>query len=74
MTAQTIHLAIDGMTCQACASRIEKVLNKKPAIAEATVNFANETAYVSFDGEQASVDEVLDWVKKTGFSATLQQV
>lgn len=73
MTAQTIHLAIDGMTCQACASRIEKVLNKKPAIAEATVNFANETAYVSFDGEQASVDEVLDWVKKTGFSATLQQ-
>ena len=28
---QTLILDIDGMTCQACASRIEKVLNKKPA-------------------------------------------
>ncbi len=35
-----LQLAIEGMTCQACASRIEKVLNKKPAVYEVNVNFA----------------------------------
>ena len=60
MTTQSIHasdnvhteqiiLDIDGMTCQACASRIEKVLNKKPAIVQADVNYANEVAQVQFD-------------------------
>lgn len=73
MTTQTITLDIDGMTCQACASRIEKVLNKKTAITDANVNFANETAQVSFDDNQTSSEEVLDWVKKTGFTATIQQ-
>ena len=32
-----LQLAIDGMTCQACASRIEKVLNKKPSVYEVSV-------------------------------------
>lgn len=39
-----LQLAIEGMTCQACASRIEKVLNKKPSVYEVSVNFAGETA------------------------------
>lgn len=69
----TLHLTIDGMTCQACASRIEKVLNKKPAIAQADVNFANETAQIQFDGEQTTPEQIIDWVNKSGFSATVQQ-
>ena len=73
MTTETINLDIGGMTCQACANRIEKVLNKKPAILEATVNYANETAHVSFDDSQTNADEVLDWVKKTGYTAHIQQ-
>ena len=70
---QKVRFQIDGMTCQACANRIEKVLNKKPAILEATVNYANETAHVSFDDSQTNADEVLDWVKKTGYTAHIQQ-
>ena len=34
-----LQLAIEGMSCQACASRIEKVLNKKPSVYESSVNF-----------------------------------
>ena len=41
MTTETINLDIGGMTCQACANRIEKILNKKTAISEASVNFAS---------------------------------
>lgn len=68
-----ITLAIEGMTCQACATRIEKVLNKKPAIYQADVNFANETAHISFDKQQVDEQQILDWVKKTGFTANIQQ-
>ncbi len=64
----TQQFAIGGMSCQACASRIEKVLNKKPEVASAAVNFATET--LSVQG-QASADEITAWVAKTGFSATL---
>ena len=52
MSTQHINLQIDGMTCQACASRIEKVLNKKDFVANASVNFAGETAQVEYDDAQ----------------------
>lgn len=70
-TANPLILKIDGMTCQACASRIEKVLNKKSAVYQADVNFANETAIIRFDDSQTNVDEIMEWVKKTGFSPAL---
>ncbi|WP_294033285.1 cation-translocating P-type ATPase [uncultured Moraxella sp.] len=67
------NFAITGMTCQACANRIEKVLNKKPAIETATVNFATETLQVSYDNTKTSPDEIVAWVAKTGFGATLDK-
>ena len=67
-----LQLAIDGMTCQACASRIEKVLSKKPAVYEASVNFAGETANIDYDPSQTTPEQVTEWVNKTGFVANLQ--
>ncbi len=67
-----LQLAIEGMTCQACASRIEKVLNKKPAVYEVNVNFAGETANVDYDPAQTTPEQVTEWVNKTGFVANLQ--
>lgn len=72
MPNQIIHLDIEGMTCQACASRIEKVLAKKPAIAKASVNFANESAEIAFDKSQASIQDIIDWINKSGFVAHIQ--
>ncbi|WP_201585785.1 heavy metal translocating P-type ATPase [Psychrobacter jeotgali] len=67
-----LQLAIEGMTCQACASRIEKVLNKKSAIYEVNVNFAGETANVDYDPTETTPEQVTEWVNKTGFVANLQ--
>ena len=66
---QKVRFQIEGMTCQACASRIEKVLNKKDFVAEAGVNFANEEAQVVFDTDKASVQDIAAIIEKTGFSA-----
>ena len=66
---QKVRLQIEGMTCQACASRIEKVLNKKDFVAEAGVNFANEEAQVVFDADKVSAQDIAAIIEKTGFSA-----
>ncbi|TXD98385.1 cation-translocating P-type ATPase [Psychrobacter frigidicola] len=67
-----LQLAIEGMSCQACASRIEKVLNKKPAIYEVSVNFAGETANVDYNPTTTTPEQITEWVDKTGFVANLQ--
>jgi Cu+-exporting ATPase len=46
----TLSLDIAGMTCAACATRIENVVKRVPGVTAANVNFATETAYVSGDG------------------------
>ncbi len=63
-----IDLAITGMTCAACSTRIEKVLNRLPAV-EATVNFASERAQVSFDPSSMTVDRLLETIRKAGYDA-----
>ena len=66
---QKVRFQIEGMTCQACASRIEKVLNKKNFIAEAGVNFASEEAQVVFDDSQTSASDIAKIIEKTGYGA-----
>ncbi|PNK60017.1 heavy metal translocating P-type ATPase [Psychrobacter sp. FDAARGOS_221] len=68
-TLSKAQFQIEGMSCQACATRIEKVLNKKPAVESASVSFAGETLNVSYDASQADADQIAEWVSKTGFSA-----
>ena len=46
-TARTIDLAIGGMSCAACAGRVERALSAVPGVAGATVNLALETARVT---------------------------
>ncbi|WP_328422966.1 heavy metal translocating P-type ATPase [Micromonospora sp. NBC_00389] len=64
-----IELAIAGMTCAACAARIEKKLNRMDGVS-ATVNYATEKATVRYD-DGVTPDDLIDTVRKTGYSAAL---
>ena len=66
---QKVRFQIEGMTCQACASRIEKVLNKKDFVESAGVNFASEEAQVVFDDSQTSASDIAKIIEKTGYGA-----
>lgn len=46
---QSAQLKISGMHCQACATRIEKVLKHKEAVKAAQVNYASEDAQIAYD-------------------------
>lgn len=67
-----IAIQIEGMTCQTCANRIEKVLNKKPFVQQAGVNFAAEEALVEFDPSAASEQDILTIIQKAGFSGKVK--
>ncbi len=68
---RSLQLAIGGMTCASCAARIEKKLSKLDGVT-ATVNFATETARVSFPAG-VSLDELITAVSRAGYTASLPQ-
>jgi len=69
---QRAELGLTGMTCAACAARIEKTLNRVPGV-HANVNFATEIAAVGFDPAEVSVDQLIAAVARAGYGATLRQ-
>jgi Cu+-exporting ATPase len=68
-----VNLQITGMTCAACAARIEKGLRKLPGVTDAAVNLAMETARVEYDGANVSVQDVLRKVEQLGYGAAVKK-
>ncbi len=62
-------LKITGMTCAACAARIEKVVGKMEGVDRISVNLATEKAAVSYDPEKTDLDAIKEKIGKTGYSA-----
>lgn len=73
LTLKQIELPIEGMTCAACAARIEKTLNKLPGV-HAAVNFANEKARVEFDASQTQPEDLIRSVETAGFHVAPKSV
>jgi len=69
--ALRLDLPLGGMTCAACAQRIEKTLNKLPGVV-ANVNFAAESARVTLEPELSSAAAVLEAIQRTGYSVPAQ--
>lgn len=60
-------LNIRGMTCAACAQRIEKKVRKLSGISQANVNLASEKLFVEYDGSSLKLDDIKDAVSKIGY-------
>ncbi|WP_445491982.1 heavy metal translocating P-type ATPase [Niallia sp. 03133] len=69
---EKMELAITGMTCAACATRIEKGLKKMEGVNGATVNLALEKATVEYNPSVAAVKEIIGKVEKLGYGASIQ--
>ena len=65
--ADSVELAITGMTCSTCASRIERKLNRVPGV-RATVNYATESAHIDLDSA-IPVADLVRVVEQTGYAA-----
>lgn len=64
--SREIRWRIQGMTCAACAQRIEKGLNRKEGV-EARVNLATEQATIRYDETETNADELIKQIQKLGY-------
>ena len=71
VAAQTIDLAITGMTCASCVGRVEQALGKVPGVLKATVNLATERAAVRAASGALAVDELIVAIKRAGYEASV---
>ncbi|APV50376.1 copper-translocating P-type ATPase [Betaproteobacteria bacterium GR16-43] len=71
MAAGTLDLDVTGMTCAACAGRIEKALRKVPGVTDATVNLATERASVLSAGPVA--EAAIAAIRQAGYDASVHR-
>lgn len=64
-----VLLKIDGMTCSACSSGLEKYLNKQDGIESASVNLVMNNANVEYDDTKLTLEQVEKFVEKAGFTS-----
>ncbi|WP_067730745.1 heavy metal translocating P-type ATPase [Oceanobacillus damuensis] len=66
---EKLVLDVGGMTCAACSTRIEKVLNKQDGVKQATVNLAAESASIEYNPGVIDEASIIGRIKKIGYDA-----
>jgi len=77
MMAESIKRAsvkIKGMSCAACAARIQKAVGKMPGVKDASVNFATEKLNVTFEPDKVSVEDFIKKVRDVGYDVVLDKI
>ncbi|WHY84612.1 heavy metal translocating P-type ATPase [Neobacillus novalis] len=67
------NLQISGMTCAACATRIEKGLNKLAGVESANVNLALEKSAIKYDPSQINVDDIEKKIRDLGYDVVMEK-
>ena len=70
---QNAQFDISGMTCAACATKIEKRISKMEGVSTANVNFALETISVEYNDKQVQTPDMISAVKKLGYELIPKQ-
>lgn len=68
-----IKFSVTGMTCANCAANIERALNKLDSAADVNVNFAAETAALSFEDDKISINDIVRQIEKAGYGVVTQK-
>jgi Cu+-exporting ATPase len=66
-----VEIAVDGMTCANCSARVERTLNRHPAVVEASVNLATEKAWVRYVPASIDVDGLMQLISDVGYQPRL---
>ncbi|HKK94138.1 MAG TPA: heavy metal translocating P-type ATPase [Longimicrobiales bacterium] len=66
-------LAVEGMTCAACSSRVQRALERTEGVTSASVNLMLENAVVDFDPDRLSTGRIIEIVEDAGYGARLRE-
>lgn len=70
---ETLTLKLQGMSCAACAKRIETVIQSVPGVLECSVNFGLEQATVRYKPQTVPLETIQKAVAKVGYRAYLEE-
>ena len=65
----SVTIPIGGMSCAACAQRVEKALAKLPGVSSASVNLATEKATVAYEPQTVRLPAIREAIEKAGYKA-----
>ncbi|GKU23369.1 heavy metal translocating P-type ATPase [Clostridium folliculivorans] len=68
-TVKSAKVKVEGMTCAACVSRVERFVRKVSGVEKAEVNLATETLTVAFDSDVIRLSDIKKAVEKAGYKA-----
>jgi Cu+-exporting ATPase len=63
------EMIVEGMSCAACSSAVERIMNKQSAVETANVNLTTKKLTLEYDNQALSVDEIKSLISKAGFEA-----
>ena len=64
---KTDNFPVTGMSCAACAARVNKILNRQPGVTEANVNFASSVAQVTYDTGICDLETLRAAIQEDGY-------
>jgi len=64
---------VEGMTCSACANRVERVTKKTEGVESSSVNFATEKLNITFDENKVSISDLKGIVEKAGYKLIVDE-
>lgn len=67
MDMKTQRLKIIGMSCSACAAKVEKVTSNLQGVVKSSINFATEKLTIEFDESQVSLEQIKTTIEKAGY-------
>ncbi|WP_346880650.1 heavy metal translocating P-type ATPase [Clostridium sp. UBA3061] len=71
---KTYNFKVEGMTCSACANRVERVTKKLDGVENATVNFATEKLTIKVNEDEISYGDIKAAVDKAGYKLIKEEV
>jgi len=70
LTTAALDLGIQGMSCTACAARIERALAKMEGVTEASVSYASRMAWIRYEAGRQQPDAIKERVRQLGFATS----
>ncbi|MEO8619655.1 MAG: heavy metal translocating P-type ATPase [bacterium] len=71
-TESTIDIPVSGMTCAACQSRVQRMLQQHPGVLDAGVNLMTANATITFAPDAVSPDQLVRAIQDSGYGAELK--
>lgn len=74
MTEKTTTISITGMTCAACANRIEKGLKKTDGVIDANVNLALQKSTIAYDPDRVDRSQLIEKIRALGYDVATKRL